>query len=423
MKFSESKDVELKEKYTKSMLKTVSAFSNYHDGTIYIGINDKGDVVGVPKISEEKNVIENIINTSITPKPLFDLNILQIEGKEILEITVYKGEDGPYYYRNIAYMRNDTSSTPVDGVNLTRLLLNSKNLTYDQLKVNTAKLSFDYLENKLSSILNVQKVNQAILTTLGLYNDNAYNNAALLLADNGELNQSYIDIARFKMDANTFLDRQRHENQSILAYFDNVMSYFEYQYPPYQIIDGVRRISKEQVPLIAFRETLTNAIVHRDYLLNAGVQIAMFDNRIEVVSPGGLPSGMDKEQYFKGLTSVSRNPNIANVFFRLKLIERFGTGIKRILDSYSRYKIKPSFEVKQSHIKVVLPTTNFDYEKLAKKEGIVAYLHAFPNSSRQHIEQAIQIDKSSLIRRLNELEKQGVIKKRGNGPSTVYACL
>lgn len=187
------------------MLKTVSASSNDHDGTIYIGINDQGDVVGYPKIDEEKIVIENRINTTITPKPFFDMNVLEIEDKSILKIIVYKGENGPYYYQNTAYMRNDTSTVPVDGNNLTRLLLNSRNLTYDQLKVNRTDLSFMYLANKLNAILNIEKVNKAILTTLGLYSGNAYNHGALLLADHGGIHQSFVDVARFKLDTNTFL--------------------------------------------------------------------------------------------------------------------------------------------------------------------------------------------------------------------------
>lgn len=422
VKLSESKTIELKEKYTKSLLKTVSAFSNYHDGTIYIGINDKGDVVGCPMINEEKIGIENTINTTITPKPFFDMNILEIEDKKILEIIIYKGDSGPYYYQNTAYMRNDTSTIPVDGSNLTRLLLNSKNLTYDQLKVDKIDLSFKYLENKLSSILNVEEVNKAILTTLGLYSDNAYNNGALLLADSGGINQSFVDIARFKLDTNTFLDRRRFENQSLLQYFDQVISDFEARYPSYQIIEGIHRITKEQIPLIAFREAVTNAMIHRDYLLNSGVQIAMFENRIEIVSPGGLPAGMDEEEFYRGLTSLSRNPIIANVFFRLKLIEQFGTGVKRIIDSYKHYKINPSFDIQKSQIRIILPVTNFDYSKLEKKEAIISYLNAYPKSSRQSIEHAVEIEKSSLIRRLNELNELGIVAKSGNGPSTVYFC-
>ena len=422
MKFSESKTVELKEKFTKSLLKTVSAFSNYHDGTIYIGVKDNGEIVGHINHSQERIDIENIINTTITPKPFFDLNTMEIDNKYILEIVVYKGDNGPYYYQNTAYMRNDTSTVPVDGSNLTRLVLISKNLTYDQLKVSQSNLSFNYLEQKMHSVLNITDINQAVLTTLGLFIDKTYNNCALLLSDNGSVSQSYIDIARFKLDTNTFLDRKRFENQSILKHFDQSMTYFQTQYPSYQTIEGIERTTKEQVPLVAFREALSNAIIHRDYLLNSGVQISMFENRIEIVSPGGLPEGMDEEQYYRGLTSLSRNPIISNVFFRLNLIEQFGTGIKRILDSYKRYKVKPSFDIQKYQIRIVLPVTNFDYTKLEKKEAILSYLHAYPNSSRQSIENSLKIDKSTLIRRLNELDEQGLVSKSGNGPSTTYYC-
>ena len=422
MKFSESKNVEFKEKYTKSLLKTVSAFSNYHEGYIYIGINDQGEIVGFPKIYKEKITIENSINTTITPKPFFDMNIIEIDDKKILEIKVFKGDNGPYYYQNIAYMRNDTSTIPVDGSNLTRLILNSKNLSYDQLKITQTNLSFRYLKDKMSSVLNVTDINQAILITLGLFSDNTFNNGALLLSDNGDVSQSFVDIARFKLDTNTFLDRKRFENQSLLEHFDQAMSYFQAHYPSYQTIEGIHRTTKEQVPLIAFREALSNAIIHRDYLLNSGVQIAMFDNRIEIVSPGGLPEGMDEEQYYRGLTSLSRNPIIANVFFRLNLIEQFGTGIKRIIDSYKHYKIMPSFDIQKHQIRIILPVTNFDYTKLEKKKAIISYLHAYPKSSRQSIEDAIELEKSTLIRRLNELDEIGLVSKSGNGPSTIYFC-
>jgi ATP-dependent DNA helicase RecG len=237
---------------------------------------------------------------------------------------------------------------------------------------------FDYLKSKLKAVLNLDEVNLAILSTLGLYSENSFNNAALLLSDNGKLSQSFVDIARFKLDTNTFLDRKHLKNQSLLEYFDQATHEFQIRYSSYEIIEGKHRITKELIPFIAFRQALSNAIIHRDYLLNAGVQIAMFDNRIEIASPGGLPEGMDEEQFYKGLTSLSRNPITANVFFRLKLIEQFGTGVKRIIDSYKQYKLNPSFEISPSQIRVILPVTNFDYSKLESKESIIAYLKAFP---------------------------------------------
>lgn len=217
-----------------------------------------------------------------------------------------------------------------------------------------------------------------------------------MLSDNGSVSQSCIDIARFKLNTNVFLDRKRFENQSLLKHFDQSMVYFQTQYPSYQTVEGIQRKAQEQVPIVAFREALSNAIIHIDYLLNSGVQLSMFEKRIEIVSLGGLPEGMNEEQ--------------------------FGTGIKRIIDGYKYYKIKPSFNIRKFQITIVLPVTNFDYTKLEKREAILSYLHAYPKSSRQHIEDAIRIEKSTLIRRLNELDEQGLISKSGNGPSTTYYC-
>jgi ATP-dependent DNA helicase RecG len=422
MEFKESNTIELKEKFTVKALKTISAYSNFHNGYLYIGVNDSGIVVGVPNVLHEKLNIENTINTSITPIPMYQMNILDIDGKNVIEIMVSKGNDGPYYYKNTAYMRNDTSTFPLDGPNLTRLVLSSKNITFDQVKTSENNLSFNYLKNKMAKILGVMNINQDILTTLGLFKHNLYNNAAILLSDKDELNQSYIDVAKFKLDTNTFLDRKKFAYRSILEYLDEVTEYFQASYPTYQVIEGKNRVTKEQIPLVAFRETLANAIIHRDYLLNSGIQISMFENFIEVVSPGGLPEGIDEEQYRRGLVSVSRNPIIANVFFRLNLIEQFGTGIRRINESYLQYRCKPYFEVCSSQIRIFLPVTNFDYQRLDKKEAIVSYLRANPNSPRQNIEEAVKLDKVTLIRRLNELENYGIIVRKGNGPSTVYDC-
>ncbi len=423
MKFVESNIVELKEKFTPTMLKTISAYSNFHNGYIYIGVNDVGKVVGIENIVKEKSKIENIINTSITPIPFFEINILEIENKKILEIQVFKGDNGPYYYKNTAYMRNDTSTIPLDGPNLTRLVLSSKNLTFDQVKVHQTNLSFNYLKNRMKANLGLNNFNQDTLITFGLLKENAYNQAALLLADNGTLNQSYVDIARFKLDTNTFLNRKKLEHGSILEYFDQAIKIFQEQYPPYQVIDGVHRITKEHIPLVAFRESLSNAIIHRDYLLSSGIQISMFDNYIEIISPGGLPKGMDEEQFLHGRVSLTRNPIIANVFFRLNLIEHFGTGIRRIIESYQTSKFKPYFDIQMARIKIILPVISFDYSKLEEKQAIISFLSANPKSSRQRIEEVLRLEKSTLIRRLNKLEQEGIITKIGSGPSTVYGLL
>ncbi len=423
MKYKEAKDVELKEIFSKTLLKTISAYANYRDGKIYIGVDDSGMVVGLKTIIDLKINIENSINDSITPKPQYEINTLNHSGKEILEILVFKGQDGPYYYKNKAYMRNDTSTVAVDAVNLTRLVLSCKNLSFDQLDNSSSKLEFEYLTKKLVDELKINEVNKSVLTTLGLVKNQTFNNGAVLLSDNGNLNQSYVDIAKFQYNTDIFIERMKFSNQSILTYYDESIKFFNKYYMPYQVVKGAKRISKEKVPLVAFREVLANAIVHRDYLLNNGVQIAMFDNRIEVYSPGGLPEGITKEMYFNGLTSLTRNPIISYVFFRLGIIEQFGTGIKRIINSYKKYNTHPSFLIQSSQIKIILPVLDYDYSTMNKVDAIVAYLGAYPNSSRKDIETSLDLDKSYIIRRLNELHKKHIISISGNGPSVRYTVL
>ncbi len=420
MMYKESKTVELKEKYSKTILKTISAFSNYQDGKIYIGINDLGEIVGVEDVYDLKLNLENTINDSISPRPNYDFNVLEDGGKTILEIIVYKGDDGPYYYDGKAYVRNDTSTVSVEGVNLTRLILQSKNLSFDRIKIETKNLKFSFFEKYVAEKLGIKEINESVLKTFGLLQDEKFNNGAALIADNGQIEHSYLDIARFKLYPNEFLDRIQFKNDSILKFYQEVMNYFNNYYAPYQKVKGFDRVLKERIPKEAFRETIANAIVHRDYLIKSGVQIAMFENRIEVRSPGGLPDGVSEKMYFEGLTSISRNPIISYIFFRLGIIEQFGTDINKIINSYKKYNLRPFFKIEKEQIKIVLPVIDYDYLKLDKVEGIVAFLQAYPESRRTEIQEALKIEKSFAIRRLNELCEAGRIVKIGDGATVFY---
>jgi ATP-dependent DNA helicase RecG len=191
-------------------------------------------------------------------------------------------------------------------------------------------------------------------------------------------------------------------------------------YQPYQVIEGMRRVTKYPIPIEAFREALANAVVHRDYLYKSGVQIAMFDNRIEIRSPGGLPEGVTEEMYYANLSSEPRNPILADVFKRLGIIEKWGTGVKKIIDNYKKENSHPSFKIEQTQITVILPVLNYDYTLLETNRAIMAYLGAFPNSPRSDIEEALKIEKTTLIRKLNELLKDGEIISNGRGPTVTY---
>lgn len=420
MNFHESKTVELKETLTKTLLKTVSAFLNDAGGTLYIGVNDLGKAVGLEHPTKDRLKLENMINDSISPKPDFKIQSLSIDGKTVLELKISPGEDAPYYYRQKAYTRNDTSSVPLDGPQLTRMILKRKNLTYDQLSDTHPTLSFDYFSQMIQKYMSIDHVDDSVLTTLGLKNQKGYTHAAALLADSNTLAQSTLDLAKFKLNQDVFENRLKLTNQSILSYFDTALTWFEQYYHVQEVVEGMHRTKHEKVPYIAFKEALANAIVHRDYLISSGIQIGMYDNRIEIISPGGLPEGIDEAMYLKGVTSVPRNPVITMVFFRLGLIEHFGTGIKRIIQSYQSVSESPSFMIYPTSVKVILPVVGFDYTRLKSNEAIIEYLKAFPKASRAQIEKALHENKSSVVRKLNRLLEQDKIILTGQGPSTLY---
>ena len=152
----ESKDVEFKEKITKSYLKTVSAYSNYKNGKIIFGINDEGKVIGLEKVMENKLNIENTINDTIKPKPEYTLDIEKIDGKSCIVLDVKKGDFPPYYYNGKAYKRNDTSTIEVDKVELNRLILQGSNLDYEAIEIENEKLEVVGRNNMIGEIVKVK---------------------------------------------------------------------------------------------------------------------------------------------------------------------------------------------------------------------------------------------------------------------------
>ncbi len=293
-------------------------------------------------------------------------------------------------------------------------------MTFDQLPSANQNLSFVQLSSQFKKELNIDELSTAVFKTLGFYTDNHFNQGAALLSDKGFIEHAYIDIAKFRLDTSYFQNRITYANQSILSQFENAVHFIHDYYLEIEVIEGAKRIRREVIPFVALREALANAIIHRDYLIQSGIQIALFDNRIEIMSPGGLPDGMTEDLYYQELTSLSRNPVISYVFYRLGYIERFGTGVKRIIDSYRAYKIKPTFILKETQIKMILPVIEYDYKSLKEKEAIIAYLSAFPKSSRAMIEATLGLEKATAVRKINALIEEGDLLKIGEGPAVVY---
>lgn len=352
----ESRKLEFKAEVTNTFLKTVSAYANYGDGKILFGVDDEGQIIGISDVKKTCQDIENRINDSISPRPDYILEADESSGMIIL--SVREGKFKPYLYKAKAYKRNDTATVEVTYSELTQLILDGRNLTYDELPSENQNLHFHFLQKQLAETLGIENFSDDILRTLGLYTkDHRLNNAAALLADENSF--PGMDMARMGKNINYILDRKTVDRSSVLIQYAEAVSLYR-QYYQYEVVEGIQRKRVEKVPENAFREAIANALVHRCWDIPAHIRVIMLEEQIEIVSPGGLPDGVSKEDYLSSKVSVLRNPILGDVFFRMHYIERFGTGIRRILDSYAESSRKPTFDISETTIRVVLPVLGND---------------------------------------------------------------
>lgn len=414
----ENRYLEFKSEVSNTFLKTVSAFANFGDGKILFGVEDDGTECGVENPDSVCLDIENRINDSISPKPDFDLSV---DTNKIITLSVYKGEYAPYLYKGKAYRRSDTASIEVDRGELKKLILDSSNLYFEELPCDEETLSFDILEQKMKETMGLNKLSDDVLRTLGFVSENGlYNNAAAIFAD--ENNFYGIDIARFGSSISEIMDRETVSKESVLKQYDKAVEYYK-RYYQYEEIAGILRNTVETVPETAFREAIANALIHRNWDTRAHVRIAMFKDHIEINSPGGLPRGLTKEEYLHGEISCLRNPVLGNVFFRMHYIEMFGSGIRRIMESYKDSVLKPKFRISDNVISVVLPTLKNNFEVTTDEAKVVDCLQNGAQLASSEVSKSTGFGKAKTIRLLNALIEKDYVKCIGNGRGTKYTLV
>lgn len=418
----ESATLELKERMSDSFLKTVSAFANYTNGRIVFGVADDGTVVGISNPDDFKLRIEHKINDSITPSPEYRLEDVVSEGKILIVLHVMRGRNTPYTFQNNAFKRLDTSTVRVSSQEFRRLSIEGSGLSYDQLFSTDESLTFKVLEKALKKAVGIRQFNLDTLRTLGLIKDKRYTKGAELLADANQNAQSRTTIVRFGKNISEFMDRADIENQSILLQYEGALSMFDKWYLPYEAVVGFERMKRIQIPREAYREAVANAMLHRRFDLNGAVQISMYEDRIEVLSPGGLPEGVTETAFLYSRLSLPRNLILAEVFHRLHIIEKFGTGIDRIRNEYQAFNTKPQFEVADTHINIILPVIDYDAlsEEPQLEETILIFISNEGARSRAEIEAATGYKRSWVLKELKRLVDEGKLAVVGSGKNTKY---
>ena len=311
-----------------------------------------------------------------------------------------------------------TATIEVDTLEFSRLVLDGKNIRFEELPCKDQELSFEILHRKLKETVRIENFDKDTLKTLNLYDDvNGFNNAAGLLADKNHF--PGIDIVKFGENISIIQKRSTFENISVLEVYEKAIEVFR-DYYQYEVIQDADRKKMEKIPEAAFREAIANALIYRVWDVDSQIRVSMFDDRIEIVSPGGLPSGITEEEYLSGKLSVLRNRNLANVFYRLGFVEIFGTGITRIKQLYVDGLIKPDFEVSENAIKIMLPV--FEKNADLTEDEIIIYKLLSKTMLKPISEVApyVPFGKSKTTKLLKEMCQKGVITVEGKGKSTKY---
>lgn len=367
----ESESVELKEILKEDVNKAVVAFANTEGGTIYIGIDDRGHEVGIENVDESYTRLTNIIRDTILP----DVTVFtryELLKNSIIKITVGEGSAKPYYLKKNGMkpsgvcVRQGASSVGATWEQIRQYIKYSDGDSFESARSTLQDLTFDSAEAEFKS-RNIKFAEDKYIS-LGLRDTekDLFTNLALLLSD--QCTHS-IKSAVFDDPANTIFIDRREFSGSIFKQLHDTYDYLMLNNRTVSVIRGLDRIDSMDYPPEAIREALLNALIHRDYSYSGSVIININKARMEFISIGGLLPGLSANDIMTGI-SQPRNSKLAGVFFRLKHIEAYGTGIRRIVDLYRNSDTKPEITVTENTFRIILPNMNFHGENVTKGSSV-----------------------------------------------------
>ena len=428
--FKESIHLELKKEYVKDILKTVIAFANTSGGKIYIGIDDDGKVLGVQKLDTDILKLSNSIRDSIKPDITLFTSILveKIDGKDVIVVDVQKGASSPYYLTDKGirpsgvYVRQGASSVPATDSAILKMIRDTDGDNFEELRSLNQNLDFDFLKKEFEDA-NIKLEHSQMRTFNIIDEDGLYTNLGLLLS---EQCPHTIKAAVFEGSTKAIFKDRFEFSGSLLKQMKDVYSFLNRYNRTNSEITGLKRTDTREYPEIALREALLNSIVHKEYSYSSSTLISVFDDKIEIVTIGGLTKGLSEDDIMLGV-SILRNRNLTNIFYRLKLIEAYGTGIPKIIESYNEYNVKPKIEISSNAFKITLPNTLKEKsiskleKNLSDKEYlIVNMLKENEYIKRTDIEKNLSISSSMAIKLLRNMVDNLVIEKIGKGKNVIY---
>ena len=435
MTFQESEMVELKAIVVEDIKKEIIAFANCKGGKLYIGVQNDGTVSGLDDPDRASLQVSNMVRDAIKPDLTMFIHYetLTVDGKKIVAIDIQQGTERPYYIAKKGlrpegvYVRQGYSSVPATNTMIRHMIKETDGDRFEEMRSIEQNLTFVKAGKEFSD-RNI-KFGQTQMKTLGIVTqDGVYTNLGLLLSDQCV---HTIKAAVFEgTNQNQFKDRKEFTG-SLFQQMDDVYDFIDFRNQIHSSFEKLRRIDRRDYPEAAVREALLNLLIHREHSFRASSFISIYTDRIEFTSIGGLVRGVTLKDVTMGV-SVCRNVKLANVFYRLELIEAYGTGILKIMDAYEGTGLVPKLETSDHVFKITLPNLNatrepegsynLDFKSSTEIESVIALARKQGSVTRKEIEILLGISQTTCGRLLKQMVENGLIVPEGRGKNIHY-CL
>ncbi len=422
----ENVNLEYKEQYTANLKKEVVAFANTEGGTILIGVRDDRTVIGLNAPDEVMRQAASAFHDGIRPDVMnfVQLQITELEGKQCVEITVTPGTSQPYFLSDKGvnpsgvYKRRGSACLPVSEDEIREMIIHTSGRSYEKGRSIKQDLTFETFKAEMEK--KKLPCEKAQMQTLGLIGeDGLYTNLAELLSDQCK---HTIKLAIYRgKDKEDFQDRKEFSG-SILKQLNDVYAFLELCNRTKATFSGLERIDNMDYPAEALREALLNSVVHRDYAFSGCTLVNIYDDRTEFVSLGGLVHGLSMDDIYLGV-SQSRNTRLAELFFRMQLIESYGTGIAKIQRSYRKSSRKPIFESAPKSFRVTLPNKNAEQTEQTNRiqeDLIMHHVQEHGFVTRRQSEGILRLGTTQTGMLLRQMCEKELLRVDGKGRSTKY---
>lgn len=432
----ENERIEYKSQMTEDIYKEVIAFANTDGGVIYIGIDDQGNVTGIDDVDETYTRLTNGIRDAINPDvTMFVRYVLQ--DNKVIRVDVGEGSYKPYYLKGKGlkpagvYIRQGASSVQASPDQIRKMIKDSDGDVFEEMRTLQQDLAFESAEDAFKKYGVDFEEDKFIALGLRNIHDDHYTILAQILSDQC---RHTTKIAVFGDSDNVTFKDAKEFGGSIFNQLDDAYAYLSLCNRTVSTFYGLERIEKSDYPQDALREALLNSLIHRDYSFSGSIIINVNDRCMEFISIGGLVPGLSPEDIRSGI-SQPRNRKLAEIFHRLRLIESYGTGIRKIYTLYKDCPSQPKIEVTHNTFKLVLPNMNA-FENNTTPEGentkpepanitpqmkkVLDYLGEYGEINDKELQQLLDIKKTRTYTLTRKMSEEGLIEIVGKGEGRKY---